>query len=294
MYTHQQHNILDSLTPEEFEKHAIIQPPENSMFIDNDKKSTRLVVDSMFRDHSQYPNPNDYYFVFDDDINDVCSAKLISVDIPFSTYIINKYFNKLWMTVNNGPEVIINLTQGNYNTQTLGDMIATKLQETFPTANFEVTYSPLLDSYTFSANTSFSIHFLKKNNSLDTLLGFRKENYTSIDNIIKAPFRCNFHYNNYIVMCIDSFDMNKSNNKPLNKSFAVITNKDTVINISDSYEIIKNFNPAIPRLPKIHITFYDRYGNLYDFQNMDHRFEILFQSFKQRRKYQNIFGIKSK
>ena len=36
------------------------------------------------------------------------------------------------------------------------------------------------------------------------------------------------------------------------------------------------------------ITFYDRFNNLYDFQNIDHRFEILFKSHKQRRKYGSI------
>lgn len=296
MYTQQ--NIFDVMTPEEFEKHAIIKPPESSAFVDNDKRYTRLVVDSMFRDKEQYPNPNNYYFVFDDDINDVCSAKLISIDIPFSSYIINQHFNTLYVKINDGNEMSIQLTQGNYTASQLATMLEEKLLEAFQNVNpnytFTVTYNTSLDSFTFTSSISFMFIFEKKVNSLEALLGFRKQNYSSVNNVLQAPYRCNLEFNNYIVMCIDSFDNNKSNAKPLNKSFAVITKKYRNLNIADDPSIVKNFNPPMARLPRIHISFFDRYGNPYDFQNMDHRFELLFQSFKQLRKYQNIFGVKNK
>ena len=289
-----QHTIMDVCTPEEYDKHAIIKPPESSEF-DNDKKYTRLVVDSTYRDQSQYPNPNDYYFVFDDDITDVASAKLMSMDIPFSTYIINMYFNKLWVSVGTDAEVVVTLPLGNYDTVELAAMMQSALNASIVGATFTVTYNRTLDKYTFSATTAFSLNFAGKTNNLSALLGFDGRNYTSDGtNTIVAPFRCNFEFNKYIVMCIDQFDNNKSNTKPLNKSFAVITQKYFSLNLADEPNIVKNFNPPLGRLLKIHITFFDKYGNLYDFQNMDHRFEILFQSFKQRRKYHNIFGLKNK
>lgn len=287
-----QHNILDVLTPEEFEKHAIIKPPGSFEFVDNDKKYTRLVVDSTFRDQTQYPNPNDYYFVFDDDINDVASARLISIDLPFSTYTINMYFNTLWVKIGAGNEVTVALDQGNYNASALATMIQTKLNNASLGVTFTITYNSTLDKFTFAGTGAFALNFAGKTNGLHYLLGFKPTNYTSTANQIIAPYRCNLNYNNYIVMCIDSFDNNKSNNKPLNKSFAVITPNYSGLSLGDEPNITKNFNPPLARLAKIHITFFDKYGNPYDFQNMDHRFELLFHSFKQRRKYQNIFGVK--
>lgn len=287
MYTQ---NILGSITSDELDKHAIIKPPEMP-FVDT--RYTRLVIDSMNRDTNTYPNPNDYYFVFDDDVNDVVSAKLVSIDIPFSTYTINMHFNTLWVSVNNGAETSVALTQGLYEKAALASMMQTQLVSAFPSASFTVTYDTLLDKFQFSANTSFSFNFKGKQNSLDPLLGFAKKLYTSSGNTLTAPFRCNLNYNNYIIMCIDQFDNNKSNAKPLNKSFAVFS-KDYNLSVGDEPNIMKKFSPPMARLAKLHLTFFDRFGNLYDFQNMDHRIEILLQSYKQRGKYNNIFGTEKK
>lgn len=293
MYTRPQQSILDVMTPEEFEKHAIIKPPGNFEFVDNDKKYTRVVVDSFYRDQTSYPNQNDYYFVFDDDINDVASAKMISIDVPMSSYLINSYFNTLWVTVGGGGEVTVPLTQGNYSAADLATMMQTRLNATVVGTTFTVSYTASTDKFTFSALTNFTLNFANKKNGLHALLGFKNQDYASAGNQIIAPYRCNLEFNNYIVMCIDSFDNNKSNAKPLNKSFAVISKQYRSLNLADDPNIVKNFNPPLARLAKIHITFFDRYGNPYDFQNMDHRFELLFHSFKQKRKYQNIFGVKS-
>lgn len=289
MYTQQQ-SILGAITNDELDKHAIIKPPEIPYV---DTRYTRLVIDSMNRNTDIYANPNDYYFVFDDDVNDVVSAKLVSIDIPFSTYTINMHFNTLWVTVGAGAETAVSLTQGLYEKTALATMMQNSLNSAFPSASFTVTYDSLLDKYRFSANTSFSLNFKGKSNSLDPLLGFAKKLYTSTGNAITAPFRCNLNYNNYIIMCIDQFDNNKSNAKPLNKSFAVFS-KDYNLSVGDEPNIIKKFSPPLARLAKLHLTFYDRFGNLYDFQNMDHRIELLLQSFKQRGKYNNIFGTDRK
>lgn len=309
MYSpHQNHSILNTLTSEEFEKHAIIKPPEHDDFIENDKKFTRVAVDSYYRNQVEYPDPNNYYFDFEDDINDVASAKLISMEVPLSTYTINKYFNKLVVgqktdeavavtidkdgVYHNMTEITVTLNEGNYDVNTLADMIETQLNHAGLRGTFTVTYNSILDKYTFSSNKDFWL-FFTKTNSLHPLLGFKKQVYASnVSHIIVAPYRCNLDFNNYIVMCIDQFDNNKSNLKPLHRSFAIIGKNYGNLNIADEPNIMKSFNPPLARLARIHITFFDKYGNPYDFQNMDHRFEILFQSYKQRRKYQGIFGLK--
>ena len=287
------HEILGAITQEELEKHAIIQPPKEFKYFGNETKYTRVVIDSMYRDKALYPSPNDYYFVFDDDINDVMTARLIVADIPFNDYVINAHFNKLYLQVNGGSETTVQLTQGIYDKPGLAAHIQTQLNATFGANVFTVQYSSTTDKFTFTATQNFIINFEGRNNtSLHPLLGFAANNYsTTANTTLTAPFRCNFSHNNYIVMCIDQFDNNKSNTKPHNKSFAILTDKITNINFEDDPNIIKAFNPPIPRLPKIHVTFFDRYGNPYDFNNKEHRFEILFTGHKQRRKYHSIFGL---
>jgi|UniRef100_A0A6C0BFW0 hypothetical protein len=290
MYTQQQ-SILDVMTPEELNKHAIIMPPES--VLENERK-TRVIIDSFYRDKSQYPNPNDYYFTFDDDIDDVISAKLIAADVPMASYVINSHFYKLWVEINSVENEFV-LPQGIYTPSELANVIHTALDTNEEDVHFNVSYSPVTEKFTFTGSSPFVLKFEGKKNALDSLLGFSSANYSSVavssnSNIIVAPFRCNMQFNNYIVMCIDQFDNNKSNTKPLNKSFAIIPNVYTKLNISEDPDIIKKFNPPLARLVKLHITFFDKFGNPYDFQNMDHRLEIVFTSFKQKRKYQNIFG----
>lgn len=287
------HEILGAITQEELDKHAIIQPPKEFKYFGNETKYTRVVIDSMYRDKALYPSPNDYYYVFDDDINDVMTARLIVADIPFNDYVINTHFNKLYLQVNGGPETIVQLIQGIYDKPGLAAHIQTQLNTTFGANVFEVQYSSTTDKYTFTANTPFTVNFEGRNStSLHALLGFAANNYsTTANTALTAPFRCNFSHNNYIIMCIDQFDNNKSNTKPHNKSFAILTDKITNISFEDDPNIIKAFNPPIPRLPRIHVTFFDRYGNPYDFNNKEHRFEILFTGHKQRRKYHSIFGL---
>jgi hypothetical protein len=286
------HEILGAITQEELDKHAIIQPPKEFKYFGNDTKYTRIIVDSMYRDKALYPSPNDYNFVFDDDINDVMTARLIVADIPFNDYVINAHFNKLYLEVDGGAETSVTLTQGLYDKSGLASHIQTQLNATFGANVFTVQYSSITDKYTFMATKIFTINFEGKTNGLNALLGFAPKNYSApAFTPFTAPFRCNFAHNNYIVMCIDQFDNNKSNTKPHNKSFAILTDKISNINFEDDPNIIKTFNPPIPRLPKIRVTFFDRYGNPYDFNNKDHRFELLFTGHKQRRKYHSIFGL---
>ena len=91
-------------------------------------------------------------------------------------------------------------------------------------------------------------------------------------------------------MSIEQFDLLKSIDRDLNKSFAMIPKMYQNLSIADSAKYKKNFSPPIPKLAKLRIKFFDRFGNPYDFQNVDHRFELLITSAKQRRKYGNIFS----
>lgn len=90
-------------------------------------------------------------------------------------------------------------------------------------------------------------------------------------------------------MNIDQFDILKSNNNDIHRTTAIIIDNYSNINMGDTPHLIKKFTPPISRLSRIKVSFTDKFGNPYDFQNMDHRIELIFKSFTQKRKYQNLF-----
>lgn len=290
----QGNNILN-FNEKDYYHNAVIEPPKEYMYYENDKKYTRIVIDSKDRS-AMFTNPNNYEIVLDDDINDVVSAQLVSADIPFSSYMINRFFNSIQFTVNNVSHSVT-LDTGDYGATELAAHIEEVMNTAVNTSNFTVTYNARKDNYTIKSKSSFTLDF-SEHTSLGMLLGFASKSYvSSVDNasapysnIITSVFRKNFNYNKYIYLSIDQFDLNKGNSKPINKSFAALTEQYQSLSMSDKPHIIKYFSPTIPRLAKLKFSFYDRFGNPYDFQNHDHRLEILLTSFKQKGQYQNIFN----
>lgn len=277
---------------EDYYKNAIIPPPEEDLFYEGNTRNTRIVVDSKDRNLILFPEPNNYEIIFDDDINDVVSAKLINIQMPMNTYMINKYFNTLKIIIGTVSYNAI-LTIGDYTANNLAIEITTQLQSLSSPNTFSCVYNTLTDNFTIVSDNPYSLDFLI-NNPLSYLLGFKKQVYTSITSVpvnltypymIKSDYRKNFDFNNYIVMFIDNFELNKNQNNPLNKSFAIIGPNYDMLNISDEPDIIKYFAPPINKIDKLRIKFFDRFNNPYDFQNADHRFELLFKNHRQRRKY---------
>lgn len=280
------------LCEEDYYQHALIKPPKDDTFADNSSKYTRIVIDSRVRNKTLFPKQNDYEIPFEDDINDCYSAKLLYIDLPFPMYLINSNFNKLYFKVG-ATSYTATIAQGDYSAPAdLATAMTTAMNAALP-STFQVTYNSNLDNFKFNANTAFTLVFSNVSNPLNQLLGFSDKDYTSVAdpstpayaNLVASEFRKNYEYNNYIIMDIDQFDLLKSIDRDLNKSFAIIPKNYSTLNICDEFAIEKFFSPPIARMTKLRVRFYDRFGNPYDFQNMDHRFEILVTSFKQRRKY---------
>ena len=280
-------------TVDDYVNHALIKPPDTLTENDLNKRITRFVVDSRERDTQLFPSPNHYELIFEDDIDDVISAKLLITDIPFTTYLINKYFKTLVFKIG-GSDYTVTLDEGDYTATELAAHMAEKMNETVAD-NFQVVYNTRKDNFTFKSKVAWSVD-LNVANSLCYLLGFKKALYESTPSgnapytyLITSEFRKNFEYNNYIVMNVDQFDINKSRTNLIQRSFAVIPKDSTRLNVADDFDLKKYISPPIPRLHKLRVRMFDPYGNPYDFQNADHRFEIEFTSFKQKRKYQQIF-----
>lgn len=280
----------------QYYKNAVIPPPQTTSEV---IKYTRLVIDSKSRDKGLFRNPNSYEVRLSNEITDVISAKLINADVPMSMHMINRYFDTLRLTVG-GTAYNVTLDHGTYSESGLASMMQTKLNAATSGVGvtWSVSYSGVTDGFTFAASAAFSMVFGSEANSLDALLGFDKETYASVNSgavetypyKIRSEYRKNFAYNNCVVMFIDQFDTFRSPDNEMDRCFAILPSVYSQMNISDHPELVKYFSPPIPRLAKLVVSFYDRFGNPYDFQNMEHRFELLIKSNKQGRKYNSIWG----
>lgn len=264
-------------------KPPIIQDVESNLLY------TRIVVDSKERDINLYPNPNSYYINLDDDIDDVIEVKLISADVQLNSYLINENNKVLKITYNGTPNTI-NLNVGDYTGSSLASMIQSKLNSDIMNV-FTITYDNIKDNFVFLADNVFSLDFTGSKTSLAQILGFSYKLYTSdITNTIKSEYKKNFNIDKTSILYIDQFDLNKGISNTMNKSFALIRENYSSLNVSEDAKIIKRFNPILKRLARLHIQFFDRYGNPYDFQNAEHILELLFISYKQKTQYNRIFS----
>lgn len=276
----------------DYYKNAVIPPPETASEV---VKYTRIAIDSKNRNKSLFPNANKYEIKLSNEVSDVMSAKLINADVPLSMYLINKYFDTLVVSQNDVTHNV-QLEHGDYNELDLATMITRVLNTSIGDEQFAISYNKYKDNYTFTSKDAFTLTFGISSNSLDALLGYDKDIYTSAPSgdspythVITGDYRKSFDYNNCIIMYIDQFDCYQSPANEMDRCFAVLPSVYNSLSISDHPELIKTFSPPIPRMTKLVIQFYDRFGNPYDFSNMEHRFELLITSHKQGRRYNSIF-----
>lgn len=98
-------------------------------------------------------------------------------------------------------------------------------------------------------------------------------NQTIKINCIISDFAANLNFDDFILLNISNLNRYICNNKKLNNSFALIPQGKTqkYFDISRNYGTIKNLDPILPQLNKLSIQFTDTKGNLYDFNNQEHK-----------------------
>jgi hypothetical protein len=255
-------------------------------------KTTRFVIDSRDRDKDKFPSASLYEINFDEDIPDVICAEICQANVPLSSYLININCNTFEFIFNNSNYTCV-VEVGNYTNTTFADALRNALNTAVSSNVFTVIYDDMKDNYIFACTAPFSFIFTDVKKYIYQIIGFSKKEYTSTSNLsdpiyshkLQAEFRKNFEISDYIVLCIESFNVNTSVNNNINKSFAIFCDKFTHNNLNISEKIRKCFNPPIAKLAKLKLVFKDYYGNIYDFQNHEHRIEINFESFKNCRRY---------
>ena len=284
--------FLDS-TNFDFSTSMVIKPPfEQATNDQGGPKYTRIVIDSRDRDTSIYPNSNNYVVDLETEVLEVTSGEVIIKDISMSMYTINSYNDTLLLSIL-GNDNVVKLPNGDYVASSFAPVLADALNASLPESHpFTVTHNVSKDTYTISCTSlsagDFSLDFenvqLKQSN-IALILGFVPGTvYTSVDNVLTAPFRTNFDADRYAVMRIDQFTVNNSATSTLHKSTALIGKVD-VLSLRTIIPIKKYFNPPIARMFKLAISFTDYYGNPYEFNNKDHRLEIMLESKRHHSKY---------
>lgn len=277
------HNNDDFYWKNSITKQPIIEKKD----VRDDVKYHRFVIDSAFRDTNIYPNPNYYVMPLGDEMNDIISVELIYMVLPnCKSPTITSNFNTLNINLPNN-NYSLTLPNGDFTGSDLNNQINNSI--TSNNINIISSYDEGTDKYNFTSSNPFSIDFSSNigNNNLSYLLGFPKNNIISMSNAngytITSLYKSNPFYNNYAVMYIDFLDINKSDWPVFNKSFALIN--DGHYSLNDSFNIKKYCNPSISRMNELRVKFYDKFGNLMEFDNVDHHFELIFTTSKQKIKY---------
>jgi hypothetical protein len=278
-----------------YDENAIIAPPKIKTS-DLPIRRHKYIIDSRDRYISSHPNPASYIIKLDEGLTDVVSAELILTDFKFNEYNINKYNNTIHTIANES----FLLPFGVYDGQT----IAAQLTVITP---FTVTFNDISKKLTFVSETDTTLMF-KSNiperydvdtfedvyptNSMGKLLGFGVNNYNIIANIpLEAPYTIDLETENYIIMYMQQAKSYQSKNNNAHNSFAIINKLENSSNgiVMFNNSVKKSFTPPIASLVNLKFKFCDYKGNLYDFQNKEHRFEIIFTSLNQTRSYSEIF-----
>lgn len=281
--------------PTTYYNNAIIKEPNDAV---KSSRIIRIVVDSRERNISIFPSPNNYEINLLEDLKNVVHMSLITAEFPFDSYLINSNNNLLYLAYND-LVYSISIETGNYTEAELAAELTAKLNTTVNANDFIVEYIGIKDNFVFRCKHPFGLVFRGEvfthafNNSRDTaypeksigrVLGFGINNYVStpllnpIDlyvNGLNSEFKKNFQKDDYIVLKIDAAEINKSTATTLNNSFAVIS-KFKECSVFDENAYHKKFKPPLAKLPKLKISLTDYYGNLYDFQNKDHKLELMF------------------
>ena len=280
----------------------IIKPPEIKTN-DIPKRYYRYVIDSRDRNLSHFPDPSKYEIKLSEDIHDVQSVELLSFDVPFTKYLINSSNNTFYYKV--GSDSTINefsIDEGDY--ETVAELV-TELNNKKGSAPF--IFSELLKQKRIKLTTSTNNvtlvclgNEIQKNNyprlsptyksQLMKMLGLSLKNHEiSTPSEYSFQHRVDLRKDKYMVMNLGQSSVNFSENNSTHKSFAIIK-KDELDNKYIDANYKKFYNPPIPSMATLRISFTDYNGQLYDFQNQDHMIELMFCCFKNQRKYNDIFS----
>ena len=280
------------------DKNSIIikQPDKTDL---NQIKSTAILIDSRDRNTLLYPEPSKYSTKSLEEIRNVTSMELLSVDVPFSDYNITNQNNVLHCTLKSEKVNTVLLETGQYiDTDDFTEGVSSMLLP----YGLSVNKGKKNNKLTFESDHPFTFlfkgdkriidqyqsDFFLKKKSIGKVLGFSNKDYIAEQDpetsqyIIRSDFPVYLETEKYIGLKINNANIYKSSSA-LNDCFAIIS-KNEIYNSECAFKTIKHFNPPLASFENINISFVDYHGNVYDFNNRDHMITLKISSLKKGRR----------
>lgn len=295
---------MDKAVAEQLMLHnAVIPPPFTDGQRQPDLRTVRVVIDSRHRDPVKYPNPAKYELDLEEDLLQVTTAELLTANVPLTAHVISKKMCTLTVATVGSSRTDVSVQPGDYTAETMASALETSLATALPTQSWTVYYDHIADRIRIGSNDAFviicgdasapAVTGGYKVGSMGRAIGLDRIDNASREtapgqHVLVAPFRPDLEQHLYAVLHIKHVCLNKSFEPLLNKSFAVLTGRaaaSTYNYSSTSNRIKKCINPPVARISRVCITFKDRSGDLYDFQNRDHVLEVAFEVAKHVQRY---------
>lgn len=314
-------SIKETMNPHPY----IIQKPiteEKSPVIEERIFKKHINVDTRFRDNFDQTSSN-FDIIMSQKLNNVKKMELSSIEFPTTFYAISDLFGNNFFTLRITTGVVITalfqLPDGNYSRTAILNALNdasnyittdTNTNDLFQYVKFEVDVDnegsgtgKLKFSITDNSENITKVELLFNENKqcapdhndltkkLGWMLGFRNENYTSINNFqIVSESLLNITGPKYIYMAIDDHNSNNNSVSNFHSAFnSVVLHKNILARIplttfSFSFEIANMLSiVSTPReysnpitIEKLGIQLMDEYGRILDLNQMDISFCLSF------------------
>lgn len=182
-------------------------------------------------------------------------------EVPNSFYVINYTNNQI--VINN---ITYTITVGNYNVNSF----ITVALSVLPTG-FNITYSSIINKFTFTYTTNFTINASSPNSTINKIIGLGSTNITSISNTLTLPYVINFLPIQRINFKSNFFKLNNYNSSDGSSDvFLCLQNNAgqlsmiNYINQSNDEYLIQDRN-----ITNFTINVTDDLNNLINFNNID-------------------------
>jgi hypothetical protein len=266
-----------------------------------------LNIDTKFRDNYYTSSASNFNFGLPISMNNVLQMQLSAIELPTTFYVVSKQYgnNFFSISVDASDQVIINIPDGNYDQNTIMDVINHQL---YLSGISNVVFTINLTNGTTGSGQTL-VGFSDSNTHTKLELNFQADKYGVSDRNTPLPlkfgwalgFRNGIYTNNlnyvsegvvditgpkYFFLVVDDYN-NSVNNNFYSAFNSSILNKNILARISlqsQTFNILEqnNFNLiATPReyfgpvnIQTMNIQLLDEYGRIVDLNNMDYSFCI--------------------
>ena len=275
-----------------FAEHALIPPPKTESK-DISTRQHRVVIDSRDRDMIKYPDPSNYVIDIQHDIRDVLSVQLVAYDIPFNNINVTEDNNLFEYLDVNGDLQTIEIPEDEYNVVTLiNDINGLFVGSSSPNYPLSVSTSNIQ----LKLNTTDATRFLFASDtgyryrSIAKTLGFEPVDITA-SGWTTAKYKYHLEAERYVALFLQAAKLCQTTNPGTHECFAMIPRyvDSEGAQALDTF-VRKRFAAPIAALDKIHVRFKTRGGSYYNFENKDHRLELVYTCYRQPKNYNAIFA----